>query len=86
MNYKTDIAVIGGGAAGMAAAKKAAENGYNVILIERDNAVGGVLNQCIHNGFGLQYFGEDYTGPEFKEVLEEKVSKNHIKLKCFRTL
>lgn len=80
MNYKTDIAVIGGGAAGMAAAKKAAENGNNVILIERDNAVGGVLNQCIHNGFGLQYFGEDYTGPEFKEVLEEKVRTNQVKI------
>jgi len=80
MKYSTDIAVIGGGAAGMAAAKKAAEEGHKVVLIERDDAVGGVLNQCIHNGFGLQYFGEDYTGPEFKEVLEEKVRDNQVKI------
>ncbi|MGM0641854.1 MAG: NAD(P)/FAD-dependent oxidoreductase [Thermotogota bacterium] len=80
MKYSTDIAVIGGGAAGMAAAKKAAEKGHKVILVERDNAIGGVLNQCIHNGFGLQYFGEDYTGPEFKEFLEEKVRNNQVQI------
>ena len=64
----------------LAEGEKAAEEGHKVVLIERDNAVGGVLNQCIHNGFGLQYFGEDYTGPEFKEVLEEKVRDNQVKI------
>jgi len=50
---KVDVVVIGGGAAGMAAALKASEQGARVVLVERDERVGGILNQCIHNGFGL---------------------------------
>lgn len=60
---KTDVLVIGGGPAGMSAALSASENGSKVILIERDNVLGGILNQCIHNGFGLHYFNEELTGP-----------------------
>lgn len=73
---KTDCLVIGGGPAGMAAALSAAENGSKVILVERDNVLGGILNQCIHNGFGLHYFKEELTGPEFAHRLREKVEKN----------
>ena len=57
---KTDLVIIGGGPAGMAAAVSAREAGVNDILIlERDEALGGILRQCIHNGFGLHRFGED---------------------------
>ncbi len=62
---ETDVVVLGGGPAGMSAALSAAENGSKVLLIERDGVLGGILNQCIHNGFGLHYFHEELTGPEF---------------------
>ena len=73
---RTDCLVIGGGPAGMAAALSASENGSRVILVERDNVLGGILNQCIHNGFGLHYFKEELTGPEFAHRLREKVEKD----------
>ena len=55
-NY--DVVIIGGGPAGMAAAVEAKKNGADVLILERDNRLGGILNQCIHNGFGLHYFKE----------------------------
>ena len=59
-----DLAVIGGGPAGMAAAVEAAKDGAGrVLILERDKELGGILNQCIHNGFGLHYFKEEVTGP-----------------------
>ena len=65
---RCDVAVIGGGPAGLAAALAARQNGaQRVILIERDQYLGGILPQCIHNGFGLRYFKEDLTGPEYAE-------------------
>lgn len=70
---KTDCLIIGGGPAGMSAALSASENGSKVVLIERDNVLGGILNQCIHNGFGLHYFKEELTGPEFAYRLRKKV-------------
>lgn len=60
-----DVAVVGGGAAGLAAALGALEAGTRVALIEREYALGGILLQCIHNGFGLHRFGVELTGPEY---------------------
>ncbi|MDD3125982.1 MAG: FAD-dependent oxidoreductase [Candidatus Izemoplasmatales bacterium] len=61
-----DIVIIGGGPAGLAAAISCYENGNkDIIILERDNSLGGILNQCIHNGFGLHTFKEELTGPEY---------------------
>ena len=60
-----DVAVIGGGAAGIAAAASAAREGARVLMIDREDLQGGILKQCIHNGFGLHRFGEELTGPEY---------------------
>jgi len=70
-----DVVVIGGGSAGMAAAAEIVEKGHSVVLLERENILGGILNQCIHNGFGLHRFKEELTGPEYAEryarIIEE---------------
>ena len=61
-----DVVVVGGGPAGLAAALSAKENGAeSVLILERDHELGGILNQCIHSGFGLQWFKEELTGPEY---------------------
>lgn len=75
---KTDLAVIGGGPAGMAAALSACENGVNVLILERDRELGGILNQCIHNGFGLHTFGEELTGPEYAARYISRVKASDI--------
>ncbi|PNR94849.1 NAD(P)/FAD-dependent oxidoreductase [Petrotoga sp. 9PWA.NaAc.5.4] len=80
MKYQTDVVVIGAGGAGMAAAISAEKTGADVILIEREDDAGGVLNQCIHNGFGLQYYRKDLTGPEFKETLQEELEKTNVRI------
>ena len=66
--YRYDVAIIGGGPAGLAAAAAAREEGAgSVVIIERDYGLGGILGQCIHNGFGLSYFDEELTGPEYAD-------------------
>ena len=61
-----DLIIVGGGPAGLAAAISAKKSGLmNVLVLERDSRAGGILLQCIHNGFGLHYFGEELTGPEY---------------------
>ena len=70
-----DIVIVGGGPAGLAAAASAKENGIDSILIlERDRELGGILNQCIHNGFGLHTFKEELTGPEYAGRFIDKVT------------
>ena len=74
MKTEYDILIIGGGPAGMAAAIGAKKAGTNDILIlERDSVLGGILNQCIHNGFGLHTFKEELTGPEYAERYAQQV-------------
>ena len=77
-----DLVIIGGGPAGMSAAIAAKESGINDILIlERDENLGGILQQCIHNGFGLHKFGRELTGPEYAAIFEEKVKSLGIEFK-----
>ena len=77
-----DLIIIGGGPAGLAAAVSAKEQGIDSILIlERDNQLGGILNQCIHNGFGLHTFKEELTGPEYSQRFIDKVNDLGIEYK-----
>lgn len=79
---EVQLAVIGGGPAGMAAAIEARKNGIDdIVIIERDNDLGGILQQCIHNGFGLHIFGEELTGPEYAWRFSEQVEKLGIEYK-----
>ena len=71
---KKELVIIGGGPAGMAAAVAAHEAGIrDILILERDDALGGILRQCIHNGFGLHRFGEELTGPEYAYRYEKMV-------------
>ena len=74
------LVIIGGGPAGLAAAVAAYDSGVkDILIIERENRLGGILLQCIHNGFGLHRFGESLSGPEYAYRFVEEVLKRNIK-------
>lgn len=78
----TDLVIIGGGPAGMSAAAAAYEAGIrDILILERDDSLGGILQQCIHNGFGLHKFGEELTGPEYAYRYEQKIHEYNIPYK-----
>ncbi|MBB6481561.1 NAD(P)/FAD-dependent oxidoreductase [Spirochaeta isovalerica] len=77
---KRDVLVIGGGSAGMAAAAEIRGRNHTVAIVERDNLLGGILNQCIHNGFGLHRFKEELTGPEYAERYTEIIEDSDIEV------
>ena len=77
-----DLIIIGGGPAGLAAAVAAKDNGIdNILILERDKSLGGILQQCIHNGFGLHTFKEELTGPEYAARFIEQVEERGIEYK-----
>ena len=78
-----DLVIIGGGPAGMSAAVAAYDAGVrDLLILERDSHLGGILQQCIHNGFGLHRFGEELTGPEYASRYEQMVKERNIPSKC----
>ncbi|MBN2736886.1 MAG: FAD-dependent oxidoreductase [Spirochaetales bacterium] len=72
--------VIGGGAAGLSAAYEISKSGFSVALIEREESLGGILMQCIHNGFGLQEYKEELTGPEYAERAIAKMAGSGVEI------
>ncbi|MBR4013472.1 MAG: FAD-dependent oxidoreductase, partial [Clostridia bacterium] len=79
---KADLVIIGGGPAGMSAAVAAYDAGIrDIIILERDKSLGGILRQCIHNGFGLHRFKEELTGPEYAYRYELQVRERNIPFK-----
>jgi len=86
ITQEVDLAIIGAGPAGMGAALEAKKYGLdNILLLERAEYPGGLLHQCIHNGFGLHYFKEDLTGPEYAERFINSLTATDVKL-CLNTM
>lgn len=77
-----DVVVIGGGPAGLAAAISASKNA-SVLLIEREAKLGGILKQCIHDGFGVVRFGEKLSGPEYAQRFVDELSKTNVQKAMF---
>lgn len=80
---KYDVAVIGGGPAGLAAAIKASQKGASVILVEREARLGGILKQCIHDGFGVVRFGEKLSGPEYADRFIKQLRQTNVQVSLF---
>ncbi len=77
-----EVVVIGGGSAGLAAALSAYENGLNkILIIEKNSSLGGILNQCIHTGFGIHVFNEQLSGPEYAQRFIDKLDNTSIEIK-----
>ena len=84
---KVDVLIVGAGPAGMAAAIAAKEAGVdNILVLEREANMGGILRQCIHNGFGLHRFKEELTGPEYAQRDIDKVKELGIEVRCGTTV
>lgn len=84
---KKNLVIIGGGPAGLAAAKSAYDSGErDIVILERESVLGGILNQCIHNGFGLHTFKEELTGPEYASRYIKEVEKRGIEYKLETTV
>ena len=84
---KRELVVIGGGSAGIAAAIAAYKNGCNdILLLEKDPELGGILLQCIHNGFGLHRFGEELAGPAYAEKWKDMLSETSVEVKTGTTV
>lgn len=81
-----DYLIVGGGAAGMAAALAACEKGASVLLAERNAYLGGILPQCIHSGFGLGYFGEDLTGPQYAARFRSRIEHAGLTVRLSATV
>ncbi len=80
---KVDLVIVGGGCAGLSGAISAFDEGIkDILILERNSELGGILNQCIHNGFGLGEFKEELTGPEFAYRFVKEVEKRHIPYLC----
>ena len=84
---KVNLVIVGGGPAGLAAAKSAYDAGErDILILEREAELGGILNQCIHNGFGLHTFKEELTGPEYASRYIDEVIKRGITYKLNATV
>ena len=82
---EVSLLVIGGGSAGMAAAIQARKEGIeDILILEKEDRLGGILNQCIHNGFGLTEFKEELTGPEYLQRFVDEVISLNIAYKTRR--
>ena len=77
---KYDVIVVGGGPSGLNAAKITSQKGYKTLLVERDERLGGILNQCIHDGFGLKFYKELLTGPEFVHKMLENLENENLEI------
>ncbi len=81
-----DVVVVGGGSAGLAAAAEIGRRGHHTAVVEREMSLGGILNQCIHDGFGIHYFNEELTGPEYAQRFTEIISGiSDVELYCGST-